>query len=79
MHIPPTGSTWHGTNDIAEKFLPLLNDANIDIMFSGHTHNYKFIRKGDESKLNFPVLINDDETYLDVSVNNQGIHIERKT
>jgi predicted phosphodiesterase len=78
MHIPPTGSTWHGTNDIAEKFLPLLNDANIDIMFSGHTHNYKFIRKGDESKLNFPVLINDDETYLDVSVNNQGIHIEQK-
>ncbi len=78
IHIPPTGSTWHGTNDIAEKFLPLLNDANIDIMFSGHTHNYKFIRKGDESKLNFPVLINDDETYLDVSVNNQGIHIEQK-
>lgn len=78
MHIPPTGSTWHGTRDIAEKFLPVLNRANIDVMFSGHTHNYKFIGKGEESNLNFPLLINDDETYLDVRIDAQSINIEQK-
>lgn len=78
MHIPPTGSTWHGTQDIAEKFLPILNRAGIDVMFSGHTHNYKFINKGEASDLNFPLLINDDETYLDVKVNDKEINIEQK-
>ncbi|MBK5196150.1 MAG: metallophosphoesterase [Proteiniphilum sp.] len=41
MHIPPTGSTWHGTLDLAAKYLPALNSAKIDIMLCGHTHNYK--------------------------------------
>ncbi len=78
MHIPPTGSTWHGTQDIAEKFLPLLNNANIDVMFSGHTHSYKYLKKGDDSSLNFPLLINDDETYLDVKVDVEAINVEQK-
>lgn len=71
MHIPPSGTTWHGTQDVARKFLPLLNKANIDIMLSGHTHNYKYIDKGDDQNIHFPVLINDDETYLEISVNSQ--------
>lgn len=78
MHIPPIGSTWHGTQDIAEKFLPILNDANIDIMFSGHTHSYRFVKKGEEAKMNFPLLINDDETYLDVKIDDEVINIEQK-
>jgi Predicted phosphohydrolases len=78
LHIPPSESTWHGTTEIAKHFLPLLNDANIDIMFSGHTHNYKFIKKGDDANINFPVLINDDETYLDVTADGKTINIDQK-
>lgn len=66
MHIPPTGSSWHGTKDVAAKLLPALNRAKIDIMLCGHTHSYKYIPKGEQQEITFPVLINDDETYLDI-------------
>ncbi|WP_298650759.1 metallophosphoesterase family protein [uncultured Proteiniphilum sp.] len=77
MHIPPAGSTWHGTQDVAQKFLPLLNKANINVMLCGHTHNYKYIDRGEEQNIHFPVLINDDETYLDITVNSR-IDIRQK-
>lgn len=76
LHIPPTGSSWHGTQDIASKFLPVLNQAGIDIMFCGHTHNYKFIAKGEDKNINFPVLINDDEMYLDITATKDVISID---
>lgn len=77
MHIPPGGTTWHGTQDIVRKFLPLLNRANIDLMLCGHTHNYQYIGKGEDKNINFPVLINDDETFLDITVDS-GIEVRQK-
>ncbi len=71
MHIPPAGSTWYGTQQLMEKFVPILNNANINVMLCGHTHNYKFIDKGEEPGINFPILINDDETWLDVVVDSE--------
>lgn len=70
MHMPPVGSSWHGTRDVAKKFLPLLNHAAIDLMICGHTHAYGFFNKGEEG-LNFPVLINDDETSLEVEASDK--------
>ncbi|MEA4979012.1 MAG: purple acid phosphatase, partial [Petrimonas sp.] len=78
LHIPPVGSTWHGTKEIAEKFLPLLNEAGIDIMLCGHLHNYQLINKGDDKNVNFPILVNDDETYLDVTADDKKIDVFRK-
>lgn len=69
IHIPPLGSTWHGTLDLQRKFLPILNNADVDIMLCGHTHNHKYIEPNDI--VSFPILINDNETYLDVNVNQQ--------
>lgn len=71
LHIPPTASTWHGTKEVTEKFIPILNNARIDVMLCGHTHNYKFIDRGEEPGINFPILINDDETWLDVVVDSE--------
>lgn len=68
MHIPPAGSTWHGTLDVTRKFVPVLNDADIDVMLCGHTHNYQFIDKNEEPSIHFPILINDDETSLNIKV-----------
>lgn len=78
IHIPPTGSSWHGTRDIAEKFIPALNNANIDLMLSGHTHSYKFVKKGEDKNLNFPLLINDDETWLDITADSEKIDVKQK-
>ncbi|SCM57604.1 Metallophosphoesterase{ECO:0000313/EMBL:AHW5928 5,1} [Petrimonas mucosa] len=77
MHIPPTASTWHGTRDVMEKLIPVLNGSDIDVMLCGHTHNYRFIGKGEEPGINFPILINDDETWLDVEVDSE-IRITQK-
>lgn len=71
MHIPPTASTWHGTQDITRKFVPILNSARVDVMLCGHTHNYRFIDKGEEAGIEFPILINDNETWLDVTVDKE--------
>ena len=76
MHIPPTGSTWHGTLDLANKYLPALNSAKIDIMLCGHTHNYQFTAEGEEEGISFPVLINDDETWLEVETTQDRMTID---
>ncbi|MDD2216033.1 MAG: FN3 domain-containing metallophosphoesterase family protein [Eubacteriales bacterium] len=68
VHIPPAGSTWHGTKEVADKFVSTLNNARIDVMLCGHTHDYQFISKGEEKNIDFPILINDDETWLDITV-----------
>ena len=73
IHIPPLGSTWHGTQDLQRKFLPILNNANIDIMLCGHTHQYSYIEPN--NLVSFPILINDNETYLDVKVGKNEMKI----
>lgn len=78
MHIPPAGSTWHGTKEVAAKFVPILNRSNIDVMLCGHTHQYSFIPKGEAPDIDFPILINDDETWLDASADSDKIVIKQK-
>ena len=73
IHIPPLGSTWHGTQDLQRKFLPILNKANIDIMLCGHNHNYSYIEPN--NLVSFPILINDNETYLDVKADGNEMKI----
>lgn len=73
IHIPPLGSTWHGTQELERKFLNILNYSNVDIMLCGHNHQYSYIEPG--SKLLFPILINDNETYLDVKVDKDEMKI----
>ena len=73
IHIPPLGSTWHGTQDLQRKFLPILNNADVDIMLCGHNHRYEYIEPN--NLVSFPILINDNETYLDVKANQQAMEI----
>ena len=73
IHIAPVGSTWHGTLDLQRKFLPILNDANIDIMLCGHEHKHSYITPN--AQVAFPILINDNETYLDVNVDTNAMSI----
>ncbi len=41
VHIPPMPSEqWHGTNDLYNQWRPLFNQGKIDLMISGHTHEY---------------------------------------
>lgn len=47
--------TWWGWSDAIDKFLPVLNGANVDLMVSGHTHRYCFHETGKDGNT-FPVL-----------------------
>lgn len=39
-HIPASleGDNWHGTNEVKNKFLPILNSSKVDLYICGHTH-----------------------------------------
>ena len=57
LHIPLDGGTWHGSNHLRNLFLPILNEAGINIMFSGHTHRYGFHPANDEGSRSWSTAI----------------------
>lgn len=72
LHMPPFGNGWHGMSEINRLFLPVLNNAGIDLMLCGHTHKHSFIEKGTTNN-KFPVLINSNLWRTDVNITSSGI------
>lgn len=66
IHVPLRPGGWHGEIDLAEKFLPVLNNAGVDIMLSAHYHNHKYFEAGTEGR-EFPLFINSDRHLLDIT------------
>lgn len=77
LHIPPysKGGVWHGMSEIIRLFMPILNDAGIDLMLSGHLHSYHFLEKRTVGN-NFPILINSNSTRLNAITNKEGINLK---
>lgn len=64
MHIPPDwrkdpAELWHGQRRVNEKFVPLLDQARVNAIISGHTHRAELIEPcPDKSRgFQFPVFI----------------------
>lgn len=74
LHIPPMHSDWHGCQHIGKLFVPILNRANIDVMFCGHQHRYRYQPAG--SPLNFPLIVNGADSALKCEVTDKSIEIE---
>lgn len=72
LHMPLMTSDWHGTLHLNELFLPVLNDAGIAAMFSGHTHRHSY-NKPVEGKINFPVLVNSNTAMVRCTIENGKI------
>lgn len=47
---------WKGWYDAANKFLPIINKANVDLVVSGHTHQFEFYDKNVQNN-NFVQLV----------------------
>ena len=78
LHIPPVGHReWHGLGEIRRKFLPILNDANVDVMLSGHMHQALYYAPGEEG-LKFPVIVNSNVEVMDINVDDKEIDIKIK-
>lgn len=78
MHMPPDGTpgAWYGTHELHEKFMPLLNDAGIDLMLCGHYHSYKFIPIDKQGYNNrFPIIIHDDCVLLEAEADENVINV----
>ncbi|WP_140936716.1 FN3 domain-containing metallophosphoesterase family protein [Sphingobacterium lumbrici] len=57
MHIPPRYSgDAHGPTHCTELFEPILNKGKVDLVLSGHTHQYK-IHNPDKTSNNYPIII----------------------
>lgn len=74
VHVPAFTSTWHGTLHVEELFIPILNKAGIDLMFSGHTHRYSYIEKGAKGN-NFPLIVNGNRDIMDITVKGKAINV----
>ena len=75
IHMPPgNDKEWYGRREITRLFMPILNNAGIDLMLCGHLHRTAYIEKGKEDN-NFPILIHSNTTRADVSVTASGIKI----
>ena len=61
--------TWMNHN-----FVPLLNKAGVDLMIGADLHQYQFHPVGSMNN-DFPILVNDDESRLDVRVENGHIYL----
>ena len=74
MHIPPKSNGWHGQAEITRLFAPILNSADIDVMFCGHIHKYQFSEPNDPlTKCNFPVVCNPNRARMDVEITAEKI------
>lgn len=71
-HMPPFGG-WHGEQEIADKFVPLLNDAKPDIMLCGHLHRY--MRNEPKDGVNFPVIVNSNNSVLQAEAGDKELKI----
>ncbi|MCK3683871.1 metallophosphoesterase family protein [Maribellus sp. YY47] len=78
IHIPPAGSTWHGPNDIRNKFLPVLNGQGVTAMLCGHLHSYEYL-KPEPGLYDFPIIINAHNTSLEVNADLNSFSILRKS
>ncbi|MCH4147992.1 MAG: metallophosphoesterase [Prevotella sp.] len=76
-HIPPfdnTETVWHGTQEVKDKFVPILNKADIDLMICGHTHEFGFTDSLAGCK--FPIVINSNNGVLTGTVNGNNLNIK---
>lgn len=74
-HMPPQPGGWHGEDEVSRLFVPVLNEAGIDLMLAAHIHAHAF-RKAGELGCDFPVVCNPNLTRMDVTADSRHIGIE---
>lgn len=77
MHIPfEKEAGWWGNNELKRLLLPLLNEAKVDVMLSGHNHGYSFREAGSLNGNDFPILVNSNNDRVEVKVNQKEIELK---
>lgn len=77
IHIPAVKfpDSWYSQIWLAENLNPVLNEAGIDLMVSGHHHKHFFVEPG-HSGNDFPIFINSHVERLDIMVDGEKIKLQ---
>lgn len=62
----------HAITLMAENFGPVLSEAGIDLMLSGHTHRNAFYEK-DKTGYGYPLLVNSNNSFVELEADNSRI------
>lgn len=70
IHMPVIAGSdsGYGMEFLSKHFGPVLKDAGIDLMLSGHTHRSASLNS-DESGFGYPVMISSNNSFTEVEVN----------
>ena len=78
IHMPVfSGSKRHGAGEITAKWGSILNEANIDLLISGHHHRYSKIEKTD-GKNRFPIIILGQDMIIKTDVSDKQVVLKIK-
>lgn len=73
-HIPPTLQKWHGPYHLQKTLMPELNKMNVSVMFSAHLHAFGYQEPNEV--INFPNLVNSNNTYLLCRIANGRMEVD---
>lgn len=73
-HMPPTLKNWHGPLHMQETLTPELNKMNVSVMLSGHLHMFDYQEPNEV--INFPNLVNSNNTYLLCHIANGKMEVD---
>lgn len=79
IHIPTIShiTPWYAQQWLCDNVLPVLNDAGVDLMISGHHHKYIYVDPGEKGNKNkFPILVNSNLERVDCSVSAKELSIK---
>jgi predicted phosphodiesterase len=77
MPIMEHKKNWHGMAFLAEHFGPVLQEAGIDLMLSGHTHRNAWV-KVEKSGFAYPILISSNNNYIEAMASDRQIWLKLK-
>lgn len=73
IHMPPFGG-WHGEEEVAQQFIPILDRAGVGVMFCGHLHRY--IKQEPKPGIGFPIIANANNYIVKAVAGGNGLKIK---
>lgn len=77
MPIIKNKNNWYGMEFLAKHYGPILQNAGIDIMISGHLHRNNWL-SAEQSGFDYPVIISSHNHYVEAEVYENEILIRLK-
>lgn len=75
VHMPPMPGHWHGPWMVNQLYVPVLNEAGVDIMLCGHQHRH-YYHEMNYGGCQFPVLVNANKNKLRIDVGEKGLKLK---